>query len=465
MNYQHFLTNKLKSFTNIGFDINLSDINPILFDWQKTIVKWALKKGRCLIAEDCGLGKTFQSLEWSRIIHERIGGNILILAPLAVSQQTQREGIKLGIKVNIAKDQSQIVPGINITNYERLNKFNPLKFIAIVLDEGSIMKNFSGKIRNDLIEGFSDIKYKMVCTATPAPNSTDTDYSELGNYSEFLGIMKRTEMLSTFFINDSGDTGKWRLKGHVKDNLFWKWLASWAVMIRKPSDIGFSDIGYELPELKLNEIIVKYDGKKQSLFVDEVKGVSDRLRVRRETIKKRCIEVMKIVDCKNNYISWVNLNDESKMLTELTNGIEISGSDSIDFKESTMLKFADNQISHLITKPKIAGLGMNWQNCNHINFVGLSDSFEQYYQAIRRCWRFGQTKPVTVNIIIEEREGKVLNNIKAKEKNMIQMYDSIVGYLKEEMQNEIFETKRIYDEYKPCFFMQLPEFVKEECHV
>lgn len=312
MEYSEYLKEKLISIKPSGFKVELDSLNSMLFDWQKILVRWALYKGRSALFEDCGLGKTPQQLEWANQVHKHTGGNIIIFAPLAVSQQTVREGQKFGIEVNICKSQSDVKSGINITNYERLEKFDPNKFIGIVLDESSIIKNFTGKFRNKIIEAYARTPYKLACSATPSPN----DYTELGNTAEFLGVMSRSEMLSMFFINDTGDTtASWRLKGHVADNKFWEWLSQWSIMIQKPSDIGFGDDGFILPELVIHEHVIP--AEKNGWFVEPALGLSEIRKSMRETLEERCSTVADIVNSSRDvWAVWCNLNDESKCLSE-----------------------------------------------------------------------------------------------------------------------------------------------------
>jgi hypothetical protein len=431
----------------------------MLFDWQRVLVRWALGKGRCAIFADCGLGKTPIQLVWADLVHKHTGQDILILAPLAVSKQTQREGVKFGIHVTVCKSQEDVQPGINITNYERLHLFDPSKFVGVVPDESGIMKNFAGKIRNQLIDMFRSTPYKLCCTATPAPN----DYPELGSHCEFLGVMTRSEMLSMFFINDTGDTGKWRLKGHVAENKFWEWLCSWAVMIRKPSDIGFDDGEFILPPLNIIEHRVKYDGPTYSLFVEPARTLTERRQARKESLADRISAASEIIKSSDQiWLVWCNLNAESEgMAASVPGAVEVTGSDSPEHKETSMLAFSDGQIRCLVSKPKIAGFGMNWQNCNNMVFVGLSDSYEQFYQSVRRCWRFGQKKAVNAHIVIGEREGAVVENIKRKERDMAAMFDGMVRHMADIMKQEIRKTEREQTDYNPTVEMKLPKFLEE----
>jgi DNA modification methylase len=414
----------------------------MLFDFQRDIVKWALKIGKAAIFADCGMGKTPMQLEWST----HIPGNVLILAPLAVSKQTIREGIKFGVKVSYCRKQEEVKEGITITNYEMLEHFDPNYFNGIVLDESSILKSFTGKIRNQIIDKFKDTSYKLACTATPAPN----DFMELGNHSEFLNIMSRTEMLSMFFINDMNTTQKWRLKGHAESE-YWKWLCSWAVMIRKPSDLNYDDNDFILPPINHHNMIIKTDKTLEGeLFTFEAKTLSERQRARKNTIKERAEKCADLINNSDNtWLVWCNLNEESKILKELINdSIEIKGSDKSNYKENMMLDFSDNKIKCLITKPSIAGFGMNWQHCNNVVFMGLSDSYEKYYQAVRRCWRFGQKKPVDVYIITADIEGAVVKNIKRKEKESMKMAKNMVEHMhtinKENIKNKVYKESK-YD--------------------
>lgn len=409
-----------------GFNVSRNKLNPMLYDFQKDIVQWALRLGKAAVFADCGLGKTPIQLEWAN----QLKITTLIFAPLAVSRQTKREGKKFHIKVNIAESQNDIIENqINITNYEKLHKFNMDSFDAIVLDESSILKSYSGKFRNEIIEKTKNIKYKLACTATPAPN----DYMELGNHSEFLNVNSRVEMLSTFFIHDGSDTAKWRLKKHAEKD-YWQWLTEWAVMIRKPSDLGYKDGKFRLPKLKVKEHIIKCSKPKRGqLFVEQARGLQKRQKARKNSLKERCQFAQELIGkSQEHWLIWCNLNDES---TELKNVIsdshEVRGSNKDEYKEQTMLDFANSKVKRLVTKPSIAGFGMNWQHCHNMIFVGLSDSYEQYYQAMRRCWRFGQEKEVKVHIVLSDTEGSVLKNIQRKESEAENMAKEMVDNMKD----------------------------------
>lgn len=450
MNYKEFLNNKRFVLESSGFDIDVSVLNTKLFQYEKDVVRWALKKGKACIFSDCGTGKTAMQLEWAQKVHEHTNGMILILAPLAVAEQTKREGEKFGIDVKVCEKQDDCVNGINITNYEKLDRFVANKFVGIVLDESSILKSYSGKVRNSIINNFHEVPYKLACTATPAPN----DYMELGNHSEFCGVMTRAEMLSMFFVHDGGQTSKWRLKGHAQD-VFWQWLATFSVFIDNPKNIGYDMKGFDLPELNVAEIVVDGDTP-----VSETLTLSERRQARKDSLELRCEKAAELVNSSNEqWLVWCDLNDESRRLHELTNeSVEVKGSDKPEHKGNAMLSFSDRRIKALVTKPSIAGFGMNWQNCHNMIFTGLSDSYEQFYQAVRRCWRFGQERPVNVYIIISAREGCVKENIERKQADFIKMQKEMTELTKEITKKELKSTCRISTPYEPKQIMRLPEW-------
>lgn len=451
MEYKDFINSKNKQMKNYGFDIEKENLNPMLFDFQKDIVRWALKKGRAAVFADCGLGKTPIQLEWANQIYKHEGGKILILAPLAVATQTQREGEKFHIPVNICENQDDVKEGINITNYEKLEKFVANEFIGIVLDESSILKSFTGKVRNQIIENFRKTPYKLACTATPAPN----DYMELGNHSEFLGVMTRAEMLSMYFVHDGGQTSKWRLKGHAENN-YWQWMASWSVFIDNPNNLGYNIEGYDLPKLNINQIVA--DGLP---ITTEKLTLTQRRNARKESLDVRCQVAADIVNnSEETFLVWCDLNDESKKLHQLINdSVEVKGSDKQKHKSTAMLDFSDDKIKCLVTKPSIAGFGMNWQNCRNMIFVGLSDSYEAYYQAIRRCWRFGQDKEVNIYIIISSKEGTVKENIERKQQDAEKMQKAMIKLTKDITSKELKQTTRITTEYNPKIEMEIPSWI------
>jgi len=441
-NYADFLAEKSFSAPVTGLTA-IPGLSLSLFPFQSDIVKWALKRGRAAIFADCGMGKTLMQLEWAR----HVPGNVLILAPLAVAKQTVHEGEKFGISVRYCRDQSDVQPGITIANYEMLSHFDPDYFTGIVLDESSILKAYDGKTRTAIIQSFQKTPFRLACTATPAPN----DYMELGNHSEFLSIMSRVEMLSMFFVHDGGETQLWRLKGHAEQD-FWRWLASWSVMIRKPSDLGYSDDGFSLPPLNLHEHILEVDRPTEGhLFALEALSLQDRIAARRESVTERVEECALLVNkSKEPWVIWCNLNAESQAITKaITGAVEITGSDPVEKKERALEGFASGAIRVIVTKPSIAGFGLNWQHCARVAFVGLSDSWEQYYQAVRRCWRFGQSRPVDVHLIVASTEGAVLKNIKTKEADAGAMAANIVEHMRDKMQKNIHEgSSRTMNKYE-----------------
>jgi len=410
--YEKFLDGKASVVESCGFEP--SDVNGMLYPFQKDIVKWACRKGKACIFADCGMGKTAMQLEWARQVSEHVGGGVvLVVAPLAVSAQTVREGRKFGITVNQCRDSGDMVSGINITNYEKLHKFDGIAVDGVVLDESSILKSYSGKVRNQIIDMFKTTPFKLACTATPAPN----DYMELGNHAEFVSAMSRTEMLATFFMHDGGNTSKWRLKGHAVDR-FWDWVSQWAVTVTSPADLGYEVGGFELPPLNVNTVVVESDAPVDDtrLFAVEAVTLSDQQKARRTTIELKGDRIAQRVNSDDaQWLIWCDLNAESEYLAKsIPDAWEVRGSDSDEYREKAMLGFADGSVRVLVTKPSIAGFGMNWQNCNHMAFCGLSHSYEQFYQAVRRCWRYGQTRPVDVDVVVSDQETAIVSNVVSK---------------------------------------------------
>lgn len=452
MSYETFLNTKRLEMKPTGFFVDRSELHDSLFQFQKDIVHWALRKGRAATFAGTGLGKTRIQLEWGQNVYHETGGDVLILAPLAVAAQTAREAAAMGYLATVCRSQDDVKLGINIANYEMLHKFEPIFFDGVVLDESSILKSFTGKIRNDLISSFAFTPYRLACTATPAPN----DYMELGNHSEFLGVMSRNEMLAMFFVHDGGDTSKWRLKGHAEDT-FWEWVASWGVMLERPSDLGYQDDRYNLPALNITDHIIDVEG-------DRAQTLSQRQAARRETIQERvgaCAEIVNQTD--RPFLVWCDLNAESELLTaSIPGAVEIKGSDKSTHKEKAMLDFAAGKIRVLVTKPQIAGFGMNWQHCSDMAFVGLSDSFEQVFQAIRRCYRFGQTRQVNVHMITTTREGATAENIRRKEADFRRMVEEMVRYTKDITSEQIRSTERDVTEYAACAPLITPSWLIEQ---
>lgn len=408
MNYQEFLAGKLKAVAPAGLT-TYAAVNPKLFPFQRAIVEWAVRKGRAALWADTGLGKTFMQLEWARLIGERT----LILAPLAVAQQTIREGAKLGIEVRYVRCQDDVSDGITITNYEMLVAFDPAQFGAVVLDESSILKSFTGKTRTALIAAFRETPYRLCCTATPAPN----DLEEFGNHAEFLGIGTRRDMLSSYFVHrDDG----WSIKGYAVEP-FYRWLSSWAVMVKLPSDLGFDDTGYRLPPLEIHpewvgantQEIARKEGR---LFLHGLDGIKGRSAARQVTVAEKVARAAAIINAsEDQWLIWCGLNEEARQIVAAIPGaVNVEGADSLEYKVEAIGRFAAGETRVMATKAKIGGYGLNLQNCHKVLYLGLSDSYEQFYQTIRRCYRFGQSHPVDVIIVISEIEAPVLENVMRK---------------------------------------------------
>lgn len=424
--YDEFIASKVRGATDHGFDSEPSDL---LYPFQREIVSWATRKGRAAIFADCGLGKTPMQLEWARAVSERSGGNVLILAPLAVSSQTAREGVKFDVDVTVCREREDVRPGVNVANYERLHRFADMDWAGVVLDESSILKAFDGKTRTALTEWAQSIEFRLCCTATPSPN----DYEELGGHSEFLGLLARRVMLAEFFVNDGIEAGHWRLKGHAGGR-YWQWVASWGRALRSPADLGYPDDGFALPALDVETISVDADAVSDDrLFAVPVATMLGRRQARRESIHQRVEIVARLVnDSTDPWVVWCDLNAESEALYRaIPDAVEVRGSDSPDEKEAALLAFTNGDSRVIVTKPSIAGWGLNWQHCAHVAFAGLSDSYEQYYQAVRRCWRFGQTRPVRVVIVASNREHAVLENVRRKERQAQAMFAEIVEAMNE----------------------------------
>ncbi len=433
MLYNDFLSNKMELKMDNGFVLDQKGINPLLYDFQRAIVIWAIRKGRAAVFADCGLGKTFIQIEWLNHILEHRGGKGLIVVPLSVAEQTIQEAEKLSLKIEYCKTQDDIVNKISITNYERLKNFDGSSFNGIVLDESSILKSIGGKIKSQVIEMFRDVEYKLSCTATPAPN----DISEMANQVAFLGIMSREEMLSKYFVHD--DTG-WRLKGHARKE-FYRWMAGWSVFMRMPSDIGFSDEKFILPKLDIGAIYTdeEYVPNGELFPVMELKGIGGRIKERKTSIDAKVITLAEEINkSKDQWLVWCGLNEEANKLNKLIpDAKNIQGSDNIEYKTQTMLDFKHKKLRVLLSKPRISGFGMNFQNAHKMAFIGLSDSYEMYYQCIRRCWRFGQKMPVDVNIVLSPVERVILGNVQHKEVEAAKIINGVIKEMSDFSKDEI----------------------------
>lgn len=452
-NYRKFIKTKEFSPITSGFDPDLGKCT--LKEFQSDIVRWACNRGRAAIFADTGLGKTFMQLAWAEQVCIHTSRPVLILAPLAVSDQTIEEGKKFGIRVEKHNGDINLLPGIYITNYEQLKNLNPADFHGVVLDESSILKGLDGRLRKMITESFKYTPYKLSCTATPSPN----DLMEFGTQSEFLGVMSLVEMLAMFFIHDGENTSKWRLKGHGRRK-FWEWLSTWAVFIRKPSDYGYDSTGYDLPPLNIIDHVVE-SGLTDGLLPWIAQSLSERSEARKKTVDQRvsvAAEIANSID--GQCLIWCNLNDESqKLASSIDNAYEVFGSQKPEEKSRLLLGFSHGDVSRLVTKPKIAGFGMNWQGCNNMIFTGLSDSFEQYYQAVRRCWRFGQTKEVNVHIVSADSEGAVTANIKRKEQLHEEVSKEMIKAVGEFTAKQLGRSVQNKTEYKPTKKMEIPAWM------
>lgn len=410
MSYHDFLAAKRAKAPALGVTVDASEIHSSLYEWQQEIVAWAAYTGRAAIWADTGLGKTRMQIEWARAVSH--GSVALIVAPLAVCAQTVREALAIDVPATYVRSGEQITgPGLWVTNYEMVEHFDPAALAAVVLDEASILKQSAGKTRTMLIEHFADVPYRLACTATPAPN----DPEELTNQAEFLGVMTRVNMLAAYFVHDQDG---WRPKGHARGPMF-QWMATWALAVRRPSDMGHDDDGYELPGLRIEPHLLPVEIESEGqLFATELGGVGGRSQIRKATLTARCERAAEMVarEPDEPWVLWCGLNDEADLLTELIPGaVNVKGSMTPEEKARELLAFADGETRVLITKPSLAAFGLNWQHCARMGFVGLSDSYEAYYQAIRRCYRYGQHRVVDVHVFLSEIEAQIAVNIARKE--------------------------------------------------
>jgi len=444
MSYADFLARKALTVAPVGFEP--TDYTANLFQFQRDIVALACKLGRFCVWADCGMGKTPMQLEWASQVCRQTGGRVLVLAPLAVSHQTVREAAKFGIEgVAFASHPSDTDARIVVTNYQKLSHFSPADFVGIVLDESSILKAMDGKTRSAILDAFRHTPYRLACSATPAPN----DYMELGNHAEFVGVMTREEMLSMFFVHDGGDTSQWRLKGHAKSK-FWEWVCTWAVTIRKPSDLGYDDATFQLPPLDMVDHVVHTpleaitdEHGQHGLFPTQALTLGDQRAVQRSSLELRVAEAVALANQPGQWIVWCHLNDESAALTAGIDGaVEVTGSDSDDHKTRAMLDFQEGRTRVLVSKSSICGFGMNFQNCHQVVFVGLSHSYESFYQAIRRCWRFGQNRPVQAHVVYDWAEGAVVENLRRKELESTDMAVRMVEIMKAQTMEQLKQVQR-----------------------
>ena len=441
---------------------NVPDLAPCLKPHQAHVVDFALRQGRAAMFLDTGLGKTLSALEWGRVVVEHSNRPVLMLAPLAVAGQHEREAQRFGIDAVSVREPEQVAGArIYITNYDRLAKFNPDDFAGVVLDESSILKSFNGKTTRALIDAFRHTPFRLACTATPAPN----DHAELGQHSEFLGVMSQSQMLTRWFLHDSADTGNWRMKGHAVED-FWSWVASWARCVSKPSDLGFSDKGYDLPPLDLKRHVVKADrsvdagvekdGQSRLFRIPDTSATAIH-REKRMTTDARADLIAQVVTAEPDepWVIWCETDYEADaLMARMPFAIEVSGSMSAEEKEAKLTAFSTGAERVIISKPSIAGFGLNWQHCARMAFVGLSFSYESFYQAIRRCWRFGQTRQVHVHVACADTEEAIWQVVSRKAGD----HDS----MKREMTAAMARASHIVAEqapYQPTVPVRLPSWI------
>ena len=457
--YAAYVVRKLSTVPPTGIADGFS-VPASLFPHQSALTAWALRRGRAAIFADTGLGKSRMQVAWADAVRRETKQPVLILAPLAVAQQTVQEAAELDIGIAHCRDQSDVRDAyIVVTNYDRLHRFNPDHFGGVVLDESSCIKHHDTKTLKTLLTAFRDTQFKLCATATPAPN----DWTELGTHAEFLGVCTRQEMLSEFFTHDGGDTSVWRLKGHAR-TLFWRWVCQWGALVRRPSDLGFDDSAYALPPLHMHEHTVKTEMPLNGmLFAAEAQTLSERRDARRMSVADRVADCAAIVngDAAEPWVVWCDLNAEGDALTKAINGaVQIAGADSAEVKEQRLADFVNGRIRVLVSKPSICGFGLNWQHSARMAFVGVTDSFESYYQAVRRCWRFGQKRDVHVHVFASSAEGAVVQNLRRKERDAQAMAESLSAETRDAVMQSVTGQTRQTNEYNASRRVTVPAFLR-----
>lgn len=462
MSYQEFVSRKLETLAPSGLAEPFT-LPESLFDMQRDLVAWALRRGRSAIFADTGLGKSRMQVAWADEVARRTGGDVMILAPLAVAAQTVAEGKSIGVQITHCREQEDVRPGINIVNYDRIHKFDCSRFVGVVLDESSVIKHHTAKTFDQLVQAFGSTPYRLCATATPAPN----DWTELGTHAEFLGVCTRSEMLAEFFVHDGGETQTWRLKGHAR-HMFWRWVSQWGACVRKPSDLGYDDSAYRLPPLHETEHLVEVDDgnliEDGMLFALEASSLMERRAARKESMEARVQACADLINADDEFwIVWGEYNAETEMLVKMIPGaVEIAGSHTVDQKEQRLADFAAGKIRVLVSKPSICGWGLNWQHCARMAFVGVSDSFEAYYQAVRRCYRFGQKREVQVHLFSSQLEGAVLANLRRKQYDAIAMGEALATETAEAVRAAICGTKRQTNDYIAARKVKAPAWLRSE---
>lgn len=457
--YDAYIARKLSRTPPTGIASGF-DIPESMFPHQRALTSWAIRRGRAAIFADTGLGKTSMELVWAREVSRHTNQPVIILTPLAVAAQTAAEGRRIGIPVTLCRDADDVRPGVNVTNYDRLHRFDCSVFGGVSPDESSIIKHHDAKTFATLTREFASTPFKLCATATPAPN----DWTELGTHAEFLGVCTRAEMLAEFFCHDGGDTSVWRLKGHARQE-FWRFVCSWGALIRRPSDLGFDDSAYALPNLILHEHLVESEQSTNGmLFAMEAQTLSERREARRDSLEQRVAECARIVNAESSesWVVWCDLNAEGDALTRAIAGaVQIAGADDTETKEERLQAFAAGKFRVLVSKPSICGWGLNWQHAARMAFVGVTDSYEAYYQAVRRCWRFGQKRPVHVHIFASKSEGAVVANLKRKEREAQQMAESLSAETHDAVMAEVKGQTRTTNTYAAGQRIAVPAFLKD----
>lgn len=455
MNYADIIARKSASAPSCGFIAD--DIAPHLFPHQRDLVRWALRRGRAAIFADTGLGKGLMLLEWARQVSRR--GRVLVLAPLAVGPQLAAEARRFGVDAKYMRSDDGAAP-IAISNYEMLHAFDPSKFVGVVLDESSILKSYDGKTKSRLMAAFGHTPFRLACTATPAPN----DFTELGNHSEFLGLKSRTEMLAEFFVHDGGSTQDWRIKGHAVVP-FWRWVATWGAVVKLPSDLGYDDGAFALPPLEMIEHVVPstdHDHRASGmLFAMEARTLQEQRAVRRGTIGSRVAKAAELARMPGQSVIWCELNDEQDEIADALGErcVSIDGSTDDDTKIERHEAWLRGDVATLISKPAIFGFGLNWQHCHRVIFIGASHSYERTYQAIRRCWRFGQKHTVTVSLVRSDLESAIVENYRRKEADAAKMAAEMTAHVGAAVRAEISGLAREFNPYQPAAPMAIPSWL------
>ena len=458
--YAAFVSSKLTRVPPAGFDV--AEEWPHLFDFQRDLVRWALRRGRCAIFADTGLGKSRMQVTWAHHVAEHTGLPVLILAPLAVARQTVEEGASIGISVTLCREAADVRSGVNVTNYDRLHLFDAGAFGGVVLDESSIIKSLFSKTLGALLIAFAATPYKLCCSATPSPN----DFTELGTHCEFLGICTVAEMKAEYFVHDGGSTQDWRLKGHAR-GAFWKFVSSWGALVRSPEDLGYDGSAYVLPPLNVEHHMIEASAEAVAasgqLFAVPAQSLMERRAARKGSIVDRVHRCADLVNADDEvWIVWTDLNDESSSLTKLIRGaVEVTGSMSSDEKEAALEKFRTGEARVLVSKASICGWGLNWQHCHKMAFVGVTDSWEAYYQAVRRMWRFGQLLACFVHIFASELEGAVVANLARKERDAKTMADELSRETSASVREAVRGTQRTSNSYDAHTPMVVPAWISE----